>query len=281
MIDRPESRSVTAKVCTIVLAVSDTPEQSITEIARRIGLPVSTTHRLLYELVDGGLVERSPDGRFTVRAELRPVQGSEKRAARARALVETALEDLAVGTGLRARFGVWHPEGISYLERAPDILPGSCVAGSQLLPFHATASGKALLAHASRWVVACVVKRGLPAYTPATLTAADQLHRDLLRTRTSGFATSRREWRSYEYAVATPVLTPAGVAIGAMELVTDVFANRVSVPGPALAVAARGLGRQLAADPSLLPTGSGSTPLQWRADPTDAALAWCRPDQVG
>ena len=118
MIHRPESRSVTAKVCTIVLAVSDTPDQSITEVARRIGLPVSTTHRLLYELVDGGLVERSPDGRFTVRVELQPVLRPEKRAAQARALVETALEDLAVATGLRARFGVWHPAGISYSGRS-------------------------------------------------------------------------------------------------------------------------------------------------------------------
>jgi hypothetical protein len=81
--------------------------------------------------------------------------------------------------------------------------------------------------------------------------------------------------------MATPVLGPHGTTVGALELITDVLANRARLSSPALAIAARSLGRQLAADPSLLPTGSGPAPLQWRADPTDAALSWCRPEEVG
>jgi DNA-binding IclR family transcriptional regulator len=278
---RVKSPTVTAKVCAIVLAVSDAPEPSISEVARHTGLPASTTHRLLSELVQGGLLERNPAGRFTVCVELQLLLGPRQRAAHARSLVGTVLEDLAVATGLRARFGVWHPTGISYLEQAPDIPPGSCKSGRRLLPAHATASGKAMLAHAPPWMVAGVIKRGLPAYTPLTLTTAEQLHKDLLITRTSAFATSRGEWRAHECAMATPVLGPHGVTVGALELVTDVYANRARLSSTALAIAARSLGRQLAADPSLLPTGSGPAPLQWRADPTSAALSWRRPEEVG
>ena len=170
------------------------------------------------------------------------------------------LEDLAAATGLRARFAVWHPTGISYLEQAPDIPPGSGVSGPRLLPAHATASGKAILAHAPPWVIAGVIKRGLPAYTRTTLTTSEQLHKDLHRTRTSGFAASRGEWRAHEYAMATPVLGPHGAIVGALELIADVLANRAGLSSPALAIAARSLGRQLAADPSLLPDRFRSRP---------------------
>ncbi|HWM02893.1 MAG TPA: helix-turn-helix domain-containing protein [Actinophytocola sp.] len=122
---------MTAKVCAIVLAVSNTPEQFISEVARRTGLPASTAHRLLCELVKGGLLERNTAGRFTVCVELHLLHGPGKRAAHARSLVGTVLEDLAAATGLRARFAVWHPTGISYLEQAPGTLPGSCVSGPQ------------------------------------------------------------------------------------------------------------------------------------------------------
>jgi DNA-binding MarR family transcriptional regulator len=42
-----QPRSVTSTVAAILLAVSDRPAQSLTEIARRTRLPRSTTHRLL------------------------------------------------------------------------------------------------------------------------------------------------------------------------------------------------------------------------------------------
>ena len=116
-----KARSVTAKVCAIVLAVSNTPSSPSARSPVAPGLPLSTAHRLLCELVEGGLLERNTDGRFTVCVELQLLHGPGERAAHARSLVGTVLEDLAAATGLRARLAVWHPTGISYLEQAPDI----------------------------------------------------------------------------------------------------------------------------------------------------------------
>jgi hypothetical protein len=42
---------------------------------------------------------------------------------------------------------------------------------------------------------------------------------------------------------------------------------------PALAVAARALGRRLADDPVALPSGTGPAPLHWPVDPTAPARA--------
>jgi DNA-binding IclR family transcriptional regulator len=56
---REEGRSVTDKVIAIMRAFTEDDELSNVEIARLAGLPVSTAHRLLNELVVGGMLERT------------------------------------------------------------------------------------------------------------------------------------------------------------------------------------------------------------------------------
>jgi DNA-binding IclR family transcriptional regulator len=143
-----------------------------------------------------------------------------------------------------------------------------------VLPAHATALGKAILAHAPSGVLEDVIRRGLPAFTPFTRTTARELRRDLASVRSSGVAVSRQEWREGEYAVAAPVFGPDGTVIGALDLVVDEMADRLRDVRAAMAIATRVLSRQLAADPRALPCGSGAAPLRWRADPTSAALVW-------
>jgi DNA-binding IclR family transcriptional regulator len=273
-------RSASGKISAIMLEVSGGPGLTLTDVARRTGLPVSTTHRLLGELVEGRLLVRDSDGLYTVCRELRGLVGSRERAAQARSQVSLVLEDLGIATGLRARFGVWNELGVSYLERA-DRGSGRCSSGLTILPAHATALGKALLAHAPPSVVQEVIDRGLPSYTPHTLGTAWQLHAALAATRSKGMAISRWELREGECAIAVPVFGPHGAVIAALELAVDNLANGLRDARLLLVVAARGLARQLAFNAGALPTGTGRAPLQWRADPTSAALTWSEPEAVG
>ena len=142
------TRSVTGKISAILLAVSGEPELSMTEVARQARLPVSTTHRLLSGLVEGHVLDRGKDGRYSICVALRSPVGSTEGAAKARSQISLVLEDVGLATGLRARFGVWNGLGVSYLERSPGSRHGSCRSGLRVLPAHATALGKAMLAHA-------------------------------------------------------------------------------------------------------------------------------------
>jgi DNA-binding IclR family transcriptional regulator len=278
--DPGRRRSASGKIAAIMLEVSGGPGLTLTDVARRTGLPVSTTHRLLGELVEGRLLVRNSDGVYMVCRALRGLVGSRERAAQARSQVNLVLEDLGIATGLRARFGVWNELGVSYLERAADRGSGRCSSGLTILPTHATALGKALLAHAPPPVVQEVLDAGLPSYTPHTLTTAWQLHAALAATRRKGMATSRWELREGEFAAAVPVFGPHGV-VGALELAVDNLANGLHDARPLLVVAARGLSRQLALAPGALPTGSGQAPLRWRDDPTSVALTWSEPEVAG
>jgi DNA-binding IclR family transcriptional regulator len=281
---RPEvgrRRSASGKIAAIMLEVSGGPGLTLTDVARRTGLPVSTTHRLLGELVEGRLLVRNSDGVYTVCRALRALAGSRERAAEARSQVSLVLEDLGTATGLRARFGVWNELGVSYLERAADRGSGRCASGLTILPAHATALGKALLAHAPPPVVQALLDAGLPSYTSHTLTTGWQLHAALAATRRKGIATSRWELREGECAVAVPVFGPHAAVVGALELAVGNLTNGLHDARPLLVVAARGLSRQLACTPGAMPTGSGRSPLRWRADPTSAALTWSEPEAAG
>jgi DNA-binding IclR family transcriptional regulator len=279
--DSRRRRSASGKVAAIMLEVSGEPGLTLTDVARRTGLPVSTTHRLLGQLVEGRLLVRNGDGLYTVCRTLRGHVGACERAAQARSQVQLVLEDLGIATGFRARFGVWNDLGVSYLERAAERDGGRCSSGLTILPTHATALGKALLAHAPAHVVQEVLDAGLPSYTPQTLTTAWQLHAALAATRRKGMAISRWEQRVGECAIAVPVFGPHGGVVAALELAGDNLADGLHGTRPLLVVAARGLSRQLACTPGALPAGSGPAPLRWRADPTSAALTWSEPEVAG
>jgi DNA-binding IclR family transcriptional regulator len=262
-----QRRSVSSKIAEILLSFGGRGGQSMTAVAHCAHLPISTAHRLLNELVVGGLLDRDDDGKYRPSSALRLLPGPADPAATARSLVDQTLEDLAAVTGCRARFGVMRDHGgVSYLERPAR--GGPCVAGLDVLPAHATALGKALLAHAPPGVVDRVIRGGLPAYAVHAAKSEGQLRRALSTARTSGLAVSREQSQDGPCAVAAPVIGPGGFAIAAIgTAVPDIF-NGMRLAGPVLIVAARQLSRRLAEVPAALPPETGSAPLQWRADPT-------------
>jgi DNA-binding IclR family transcriptional regulator len=261
-----QRRSVSSKIAEILLSFGGRGGQSMTAVAHSAHLPISTAHRLLNELVVGGLLDRD-DGKYHPSCALRLLPGPADPAATARSLVDQTLEDLAAVTGCRARFGVMRGHsGVSYLERPSR--GGPCVAGLDVLPAHATALGKALLAHAPPGVVDRVIRGGLPDYPVHAAKSEGQLRRALSTTRASGLAVAREQAQDGPGAVAAPVIGPGGFAIAAIgTAVPDIF-NGMRLAGPVLIVAARQVSRRLAEVPAALPPGTGSAPLQWRADPT-------------
>lgn len=75
------ARSVTSKVCAILDAVCAAPAGlSATALGQRLGLPLSTAHRLATELVEWGGLERQADGRYRVGLRLWEIAATAPRA---------------------------------------------------------------------------------------------------------------------------------------------------------------------------------------------------------
>jgi DNA-binding IclR family transcriptional regulator len=243
-------RSVTSKVAAILMSFTHGRGHALVDLARQAGLPTSTAHRLARELADRHLLERTDDGEFRVGLPLRMLCGEVAERPTLRERAPFVVDDLCEATRATTRLGVLDDLEVAYIERLPGHRPVSTFSAAARLPVHATALGKALLAFSPPQVVRMVLTPSLPAYTPATPTTPEQLHRALQCVRLRGIATSRGELHPKSCAIAAPVLGPCGTAIAAVEVdVADLEPATLGRVMPALVLAARGLARELAAEP--------------------------------
>ena len=239
-------RSVTSKVVAILQTFSQGNRHSLTEIAHRTGLPVSTVHRLASELAAYGMLERTDDAHYRVGTPLKVIGSRVDDPPTLHERARSVMEDLGATTHTDVRLGVLEGLQVAYIEKRAGHQPVTDFSATGRLPAHATACGKALLAFSPTRTVDALIAGGLKHYTPYTMATPDRLRRALADTRLSFVAVSRWELAPKESAIAAPVFGAGGILLAALELkVRDL---RVDAPHlqPALLVAARSLSRQLA-----------------------------------
>lgn len=228
---------------------------ALSDLARGLGLAPSTTHRLLGALAARRLAEVDPatQGWSVGPAAVRLGAAFLRRgglAERARPL----LDRLAADSGETAVLVV--PDGdaalvVAEAAGAPSLRvvmpPGT------RLPYHASAAGKALIAHLplSRVRALLGADGALPALTPRTLTDGGELIADLATLRHSGWLAERDEAAEGQSAVAAPVFgglddPVAALAVAGPSLRLEA---RMTGLGPAVCAAARGLGAALGGRP--------------------------------
>ena len=219
---------------------------TLSEIARRAGLPVPTAHRLTRELVAGGALQRLDDGRYVIgrlvweAGLLAPVQG------RLRQVAEPFLHDVYAATLATVHLAVRDGDEVLYLHRMQGraSVPIVSTVGSRL-PMHATGVGKVLLAHAPADVRDRVLAN-LVRVTPYTIVRPDVVEMQLERIRRDGVATTSEEMSLGACSLAVPVVRSSDdtvvAAIGVV--VATLKRDRQRLLG-ALQIAARGISRLL------------------------------------
>lgn len=245
-------RTVTSKVTAILMTFADGTEWSLSELARLTHIPLTTTHRLVNELAAAQLVERAPGGGYRVGPAVgRLCRGDDAGAPAVDRLAPAVLDDLYCATGRPVRLGVLRGLRVAYVEKAGRA-PSTSFAAGAVLPAHASALGKVLLAFAPSTTAKALVATGLPRYTPRTLTRACDLMHMLSVVRLTRIATCDGELVPGECAVAAPVTGPGGAVFAALELRVPDLRGLDDVRR-LLTVTARGLSRELAGP---LPMGS-------------------------
>jgi DNA-binding IclR family transcriptional regulator len=222
---------------------------TLTEICRRTGLPLTTGHRLVGELVAGGFLDRLPDGGYRVGLRLWRIgaQAAEPRELRELALPHMA--DLYAATRDNVQLAVLHEDRALCVERlrGPQSVPVvSRIAG--LLPLHATGVGKVLLAFAPAETLERVLAAPLTAHTPYTVTDPEQLRAELAVVRRTGVACTQEEMSPSTCSVAAPVRDGEERVVAAISLVSWRHSGDQRRLTPAVLAAARGLSRDLGHD---------------------------------
>jgi DNA-binding IclR family transcriptional regulator len=179
--------------------------RGVTAIARSLGLPKSSVHRLLAALGQRGLVEQDAEGRYRLGFGLIALGlgmlEREPIVLAARPVLEVAAKALGETLFLTAaREGeiivLDKVEGPGFLRAAPRI--------GEKVPLHATAVGRLHLAFAPDLV-------GLPegplhSFTPRTRTQRAAVLQEVALARRRGWAENREEWIPGLVVVAAPVL---------------------------------------------------------------------------
>jgi DNA-binding IclR family transcriptional regulator len=236
-----------------VLNAFDAAHRSLgaTEVATRAGLPLSTAHRLLGDLVDAGMLARV-ENRYVVGRRLwtlgllAPVQTG------LRDVAAPFLQDVYAATQATVHLGVRDGLEVLYLDRIVGrrSVPVVSTVGGRL-PLHATGVGKVLLA----WAPDDVQQRALAELTRVTaytVTHVGRLRDQLRRVREQGYATTSEEMSLGACSIAVPVFgepiddkaAPRTVVAALGVVVPELNRHRPRLLA-AVQVAAQGIGRSL------------------------------------
>jgi IclR family transcriptional regulator, acetate operon repressor len=225
------------------------PELTLTQLARRTGVPKGSLHRLLGQLVALDAVERWGNS-YRLSLHMVELAGLSPLGQ----LRETALPfmiDLHQRTDQTIHLGVLRGTDIVYVDRIHGHRSVNCptrVGGR--MPAYCTGLGKSMLAFAEPQTIEQVVAGGLKRRTPYTIVAPGLLARDLDRAANTGAAFDREETVLGLACVAAPILV-ADKPVAAI----SVSGNGSEINRPRLAHLLKETVRQVgdALEPQLLP----------------------------
>ncbi|MDQ0604681.1 IclR family acetate operon transcriptional repressor [Streptomyces canus] len=216
-----EMKSVTRSL-RILEAVAQHQPVTVGELTKIFGLPKSTVQRTLVTLAEAGWLRASR--KDTTRWEV----GARVLAVRPAALQGSSLFAAARDPMVQLRDKVNETIHLS----VPDALQCMVVvdrvdcdhpvrtfhAIGDTSPLHATATGRAVLAHLPRQDIEELITQGLERYSETTPADPEDLRAELRRIRTDGYAVNRNQYRPGVCAIAAPILDEDGTPLATVAI---------------------------------------------------------------
>lgn len=197
----------------VLEAIAIAPEAvSLSELAERCDLPAGTSHRIIATLLKTGLVQPSNGKRrdYVLGPRLLRLLHFGSDTAYIRIMVQPLLNRLADRLG-NTCFLVRLSAGTTITSIAwavPERGIRSFVVPGHIMPPHAAASAKAILAFQDRDAISDVLSGPLPKLAPATVTDPERVLEEYAFVREHGYATCWGELEPGQGAIACPIEIP-------------------------------------------------------------------------
>lgn len=206
----------------ILEAIAQHQPVTVGELTKLFGLPKSTVQRTLITLNEAGWLRANR--KDTTRWEI----GARVLAVRPAALQGSNLFAAAREPMVRLKDMVNETIHLS----VPDALHGTVVVDrvdcdhavrtfinlGDTSPLHATATGRAILAHLTAAEVNEVIARGLESYSETTVTDPSELREELERVRADGYSLNRNQFRPDVCAIGAAILDTEGAPLAALAI---------------------------------------------------------------
>ncbi|WP_162449031.1 IclR family transcriptional regulator [Phytoactinopolyspora mesophila] len=193
---------------------------TLSEISRYADLSLTTTHRLIREVLDWGGLEVDDTGHYRLSRKILDLASASTQALRLRETALPHLMDLHRRTGLTVNLAVRDGMNVMYLEalRSHPNYTGENRIGGRLR-LHITATGLVLLAYADQSVVEEYLREPLKRYTPHTLADVSALTDFLQTVRENRYAIASQFVVMEVSSVAAPVVGVDGTVETAVGMV--------------------------------------------------------------
>lgn len=217
----------------------------VTQLANRVGVAKSTAHRVIWTLVEEGLLEQVEEtGLFRLTTTMRSLGASAETSQRLHEAATVPLDQLRRATPGTLHVAILDGDDVLYVERreGPGAIPVFRAVGSRNAAY-ATSSGKVLLAFlpldAQKQVVAAM---RITPKTSRTITSRSALLHELSRVRHQGYAENRGESQPGMCSIAAPIRDPLNrvvASVSVAEYVEDVDAGLGHLVPPLMETARR------------------------------------------
>lgn len=192
----------------------------LTDLSAKVGLHVSTTHRLLSALVSRGYVQKDTEtGKYRLTMRLFDVGSRVVGGLNLVSVSRPFLEHLADFTGEIIHLVVRNGDEVVYLykeDSSNTIIRMASFVGLRS-PMYCTAVGKSIMAHLPEDEARAIWDRTIvTAFTPHTIIHFSDLLLELEQIRLQGYAVDRQEHELGVFCVAAPIFDYSGTPIGAI-----------------------------------------------------------------
>jgi IclR family acetate operon transcriptional repressor len=180
----------------VLEAVSDHQPVGVSELSRVLDVPKTTVQRALETLKVGGWLNRSDEGAWTLSLRCAVVGRRAGQRGALREMARPVMLRLSQATEEEVR--LWMPQGHTMVlvesfdsTQAVRFVHPATFSGT--LPMHASAAGKAVLAHLPDAEVDALLTPPLRGLTPSTVVDPDELRALLPQVRKRGYAEAHDE----------------------------------------------------------------------------------------
>lgn len=207
---------VLAKIAAILDAFTlEHPRLTAAQVRRATGIPASTAHRLLHNLVEHGFLDRVGDD-YAIGARMAYWAGPAARTRDLGELLSPQLTALRDATGETACF--FRPEGLARVcvgvAETRHGLKRDMYVG-RIQPLHVGSAGRVILAWSDE-LLEQVAGAPLEALTASTITDAESLRDVVAATRAQGFAITTGERVEAASGLSAPVFDAHAQLVGAL-----------------------------------------------------------------
>ncbi len=219
--DRATVQSVERSLDILEALAAAGSEVGIADMSGRVGLHISTVHRLLATLVVRGYVrQNSQTGRYSLGSQALQLGRAFHDRSDIRTEARPFLQLLMEGSGETANLVMLDGNEAVYMDQVPSPRLVRMFAGvGRRVPLHSTGSGKAMLSCLPPEERARIVaEKGLSPSTPHTITTAAALEDELIKVGRQGFAVDDEEQEEGVRCIAAPVRDSTRRVVAAMSL---------------------------------------------------------------